>query len=156
MCDILIKRDLTKQEIPKFVYKRVQKIAEGKYVSPVMGEPMKLGEWKKAPSRPTFEDEHGRGDSMINFLKRSVAKKFWPGSSVFSSRHDGKWGVFQFYADAKQADLVSNFVTKEGKLYPTVVVKCEIKGEVHQSAYSGLATYLASHIKIVGESGKAH
>lgn len=154
MCDRIVKENLSEREIPKFVWKRVQKIDEGRYVSPVMGEPMRLGEWKKAPKRPKLYDS-GFID-MVDLIKRSVRKKHYAGSSSWTAHHDGMWGVFKLKKDAQKADLISNFVDKKDDIYPTVVVKCEIKGIVHSSQFhGGDDTFLASHIKIVGEVGKA-
>lgn len=154
MCDTIVKKNLSEKEIPQFVWKRVQKIGEGRYVSPVMGEPMKVGEWKKAPKRPRLAKQ-GYTD-MVDYIKRAVRKKYGAGSSAWTAHHDGMWGVFKLKKDAQKADLISNFVDKKDAQYPTVVVRCEIKGIVHSSQFDGGDdTFLASHIKIVGEVGKA-
>ena len=113
-----------------------------------MGEPLPFGKWKKAPSR-NISDNYS---SLIHLLKRAVAKCSYPRSSNFTHHHNGMWGVFQNESDARHCDLLSNFVDKTTKnFYPTIVVKCEIKGKVHKSSYNWRSTYLASHIKIVEE-----
>ena len=55
MCDAIVKENLTKEEIPQYVYKRVQKVGNGKYVTPVMGETLFKGSWKGAKEYPTPE-----------------------------------------------------------------------------------------------------
>ena len=153
MCDQIIRRNLTKEEIPKYVYKRVQKIGEDKYISPVMGEPMSFGRWKKATEHNRPED---RSCPFVDSVKRIHKKVLNANSSPFISVHNGKWGVFEYIRDARMAYLVSNFgVKSKNKDYPTkfptVVVECEIKGVVHKSMYNQDSTFLASHIKIVRE-----
>ncbi len=153
MCDTLIEENIPASEIPKYVYKVVQKTGDGKYVSTVMGEPLKLGQWKKAPSRSVPKDRffhHGTTD-MVEWLKRSVLKKYSACSSPFSEHHNGKWGVFKYKKEAENSYLNDNFMDKDGEPYPQVIVKCKIKGVVHKSKYSGKDTFLASHIMIEKE-----
>ena len=138
MCDQIIKRNLTKEEIPKYVYKRVQKTGDNKYISPVMGEPMSFGRWKKA----TIHEKPKDGSiSFVHLVKRIHIKYYGANSSPFTSFHNGKWGVFEHKEDARMAHLVSNFgVKSKNKNYPTkfptVVVDCEIKGVVHKGKCS--------------------
>ncbi len=153
MCDTLIEENIPASKIPEYVYKVVQKTGDGKYVSTVMGEPLKLGQWKKAPSRSLPLDRffcHADFD-MVDWLKRSVRKKYSAHSSAFSNQHNGKWGVFKYKKDAQRSNLTDNFMDEYNKPYPQVIVKCKIKGVVHKSKYSNKDTFLASHIMIEKE-----
>jgi len=152
MCDTLIQKDLPDKNKPKYVYKRVQKVGEGKYISPVMGELMKLDVWKKAPKRPKLEEN--RYVDLVDVLKRPYSKANYVSSSSYTSHHDGMWGSFKTKGDAVRADLINNFGKREGSTvvrFPTLVVKCEVKGTVHASQYHGYDTYLCEYLKIVEE-----
>lgn len=156
MCDNLIRRNVPEADHPEYVYKRVQKVGDNKYISPVMGEPMPFGEWLKAPSRDIEVVAKKAGGQryydLINLIKRKWKKKGYAGSSSFDSLHNGMWGSFAYQVDAKNADLISNFMdTKTHDDFPTVVVKCEVKGTVHETRYTRYDAYLTSHIKIVEE-----
>lgn len=148
MCDTLIKQNIPVEDHPQYVYKRVQKIGKDEYVSPVMGEPMKRGKWKKAPTRRNQDLFYG---DMIDYIRRRIRKDRWAHSSRYTDHHNGRWAAFKDLEDAKYVDLVSNFVDKSDNAYPAIVVKCEIKGIVDQARYSSMNTYLASHIRIVCE-----
>tara|TARA_R110002074_G_scaffold51396_2_gene130024 strand:+ start:28401 stop:28892 length:492 start_codon:yes stop_codon:yes gene_type:complete len=159
MCDQIIRRNLPESDIPKYVYKRVQKTGDNKYISPVMGEPMSFGKWKKA----TIHEKPKDGNvSFVKSVKRIHRKVLTANSSPFTSFHNGKWGVFEHKEDARMAFLVSNFGFEENCIirpnrppfmmaFPTIVVECEIKGVVHKGMYNQDSTFLASHIKIVRE-----
>lgn len=162
MCDTLIKMNIPKNEQPKFVYKRVQKIGEGEYISAVMGEPMKIGVWKTAPKRKR-ENIYCKGFetlARVFFKKRKkkldkVTCKTWVTSSMFEEHHNGKWASFANFLDAERANMVSNFSRPDGCGYKTVVVKCQVGGEVHKASWNNNPTYLSSAIKIVEEIGSA-
>lgn len=155
MCDTLIKENIPKNEQPKFVYKRVQKVAEGEYISAVMGEPMKMGVWKTAPKRKRFK----KGSRFIRLLNRKHKLSDYCSASSFADHHNGKWAAFAKKNDAIYSVMVSNFTQKvqvnpiyeRYEYYPTVVVKCQIGGTVHKSAWGHCHTYLFSAIKIVEE-----
>jgi hypothetical protein len=155
MCDKIIKKNLEPSEIPQYVYKRVQKVGENQYISPVMGEPIPFNKWKKAPKLEEKFNIECDSSALIDQIQRKYTKRYWTCSSPFSKKHSGMWGVFANLGDAEEADLVSNFMMKESgfecELYPTLIVKCEIKGTVHKSKYEYRDTYMASHIKIVEE-----
>ncbi len=157
MCDFILKRNIPQSKIPKLVYKRVQKVGPNNYISPVMGEPIPFDRWVKAPDlKKKFNRKSFGWQSLVKFIKRKYPKKGWANSSAYTSKHVGKWGVFKYKKDAIAADLTSNFENpKTFKIFPTVIVKCEIKGSVDEGSYNGFPTYLASHLKIVAEVGKA-
>ena len=148
MCDKIIKKNLTKDEIPEYVYKRVQEL-DGELLSPVMGEHIPFKEWAKAPKRvDTFQ----RTKNLISQLTfpSKWKKSFFPSSSYFTKVHNGKWGVFKNLKDALRSTLVCNFIDADGgHRLPTQIVKCKIKGKVHQTSFNGDPTFLASRIKIV-------
>jgi hypothetical protein len=149
MCDKLIKAELTKEEIPQYVYKRVQKVDNGKYATPVMGEPLYKGSWKGAKKYERYGCS-----ALIKYLKTKFRKDFWPTSSPWTRHHVGRWAAFKTFNDAKNADLVSNFLTDNGYKFPTIVVKCEIRGDVSAGSFEGCDTYLASQIRVVEELTK--
>lgn len=159
MCDTLIDKNIPEDKFPEYVYKRVQKVGEGKYLSPVMGQPMTLGKWQKAPSRnlETLLSKSsypaGKDVDLVRVLNRQWKKKIFASSSAFSHHHNGMWGSFKYRTNAKQADMTSNFVDpkKHDLPYPTVVVKCQVKGIVHKGLYTGKPSFLSSHIMIVEE-----
>jgi hypothetical protein len=147
MCDTIIKRNLKGDDIPQYVYKVVQKVGPNKYISPVMGEPIPFNKWKKAPERKLKR-------SVVALVERINTKyktRFCVGSSIYYQRHDGKWGSFKNEFDAFRSFLTINFIDKNGLYFPKVIVKCEIKGIIHASVFSGNPTFLSSHIKIVEE-----
>lgn len=148
MCDKIIKKHLTKVEIPEYVYKRVQEL-DGELLSPVMGEHIPSNEWAKAPKRvDTFQ----RTENLISQLTfpSKWKKDLFPSSSRFTKVHNGKWGVFKNLKDALRSCLVCNFIHADGgQPLPTHIVKCKIKGKVHQTSFNGDPTFLASRIKIV-------
>ncbi len=153
MCDTLVKRNLPKEQVPEFVYKRVQKLPDGSYVSPVMGEPIRLGEWKTAPKRKKAKYSFV---SLVKLLKRKGVAPH-PISSQFEDLHNGKWAAFEKLRDAHDCSLVSNFgdgdTSDDGFFdrFPEVTIKCQIGGEVHKAEWSGYPTYLASSLKAIEE-----
>jgi hypothetical protein len=161
MCDTIIKKNLTLAEKPTYVYKRVQKVGDGKYVSAVMGEPLKLNTWKKAPKRDKIRDTLGDSSTcLIRKLKRAHRTKTFSSSSEYLEHHDGMFAAFKVESAAFNADLISNFVKPKLKtkvqpklpsLYPTIIVKCEVKGTVHASSFLGKETYLSEYLKVVEE-----
>lgn len=146
MCDILIREKLTKIETPKFVYKRVQKVSNGKYVTPVMGEPLYKGSWKGAKSYDRVND-----NALIISLKTKFTKRYWACSSLWAEHHVSRWATFKTLRDARNADLASNFVSVGGDVFPTIIVKCETRGDISEGSYEGCKTYLASQIRVVEE-----
>jgi hypothetical protein len=146
MCDIVIKSNIPKSNIPKYVYKVLQKVGNGKYVTPVMGEPLYKGTWKKAKSYP---DPHLI--NLIDALKTKYPTRRFAGSSQWSSNHTGRWGSFKFKKDALSSNLINNFVSETGVRYPKVIGKCEIKGDVSESKYAHHPTYLSTHLRVVEE-----
>lgn len=153
MCDTIIKEKLPKEEIPQYVYKRVQKVGKGKYVTPVMGEPLYKGSWKGAKSYKKPEIEGLWTGGLIYSLNTKFQKAAWVNSSEWVKHHVSKWASFRSFRDACSADLVSNF-SQSGYCsdrYPTLVVKCEIRGDVDKGNYKGMDTYLSSQIRVVEE-----
>lgn len=153
MCDILIKTNIPKNEQPEFVYKRVQKIGEGKYISAVMGEPMKMGVWKTAPKRKNIRGNTGSLFKVLFKLRnpKNVRLNYMPKSSAFEEHHNGKWAVFKHWQDAHYSSMVSNFRSATNERLPTVIVKCQMGGTVHASRWDYKDTFLCSAIKIVEE-----
>lgn len=151
MCDTIIKENLSKEEIPQYVYKRVQKVGNGKYITPVMGEPLYKGSWKGAKSY-TPPSEMDSYTDLVRLLKDSLKFKFgwYHSSSHWDGNHAGMWGTFKDFRDAKNASLVSNFTDGVAR-FPTIVVKCEIRGKVKSSKYQHYPTYLSSQIRVVEE-----
>jgi hypothetical protein len=131
----------------------VQKVGNGKYVTPVMGEPLQKGTWKKAKKhdQPAY-----CGDSLVSHLITKFKKFGWTNSSSWDKDHVGRWGTFLSVRDAIDVDLINNFVDDGGYRFPTFVVKCEIKGDVHMSRFDGLPTFLSTHIRVVEEVGERY
>ena len=153
MCDTIVKKIVPKSEIPQYVYKRVQKVGENKYISPVMGESIPFNKWKKAPNIESKLRDRSVALCLIYRIKRKHKLFRSASSSKFEKHHNCRWGVFSSVDDAIDADLTSNFaVDKFGmEQYPTVVVKCELKGKVSSANFNYIDTYLVSHIKIIEE-----
>ena len=149
MCDTLIKRNLNKKEIPQYVYKRVQKVGNGKYITPVMGETLYKGSWKggKSYNNPGWNIF---ATKLVNSLKTKFTKSAYANSSKWTEHHVGRWTSFKYLKDAVEADLVSNFISDMGR-FPTFVVKCEIRGEVSSALFSAADTYLSTQIRVVEE-----
>ena len=149
MCDKIISENIPQSEIPKYVYKVVQKVGNGKYVTPVMGETLYKGTWKKAPKIKVDENQNMR--DLIILITTKYAKKYWVCSSLWDRNHLGRWGSFKSIGSAKGASLTNNFMDSNGETYPALVVKCEIRGKVHESSYKWHPTYLSEQIRVVEE-----
>lgn len=151
MCDKLIKSNIPKNEIPQYVYKRVQKVGEGEYITPIMGEPIKFGVWKSAPIRKREKYSEYR-TILAKLLKRKHKLVDYVSSSYFEDHHNGKWASFATRYDARNASMSSNYATDlYDNKYPVYVVKCQVGGEIHKAKWLSYDTYLSSAIKIVEE-----
>ena len=156
MCDTIVKENLPKEEIPQYVYKRVQKVGNGKYITPVMGETLYKGSWKGAKAYPAPSDDDSY-KSLVKLLQGILKFEtiYFASSSKWDGNHVNMWGSFKNLKDASWASLNSNFKDgPNGKIFPTIIVKCEIRGIVNSSTYTRFPTYLSSQIRVVEELDK--
>lgn len=156
MCDTIVKENV---ELPEFVYKRMQQISKGVFITPIMGQILKKGKWEKANIHKA-----SRAGSFVKALSKRNAFKDTPvkpdpspSSSEFRKHHNGMFASYKYKKDAMWSSLVSNFDDKKTDVHlPSVVVKCKVRGKCHQANSYGDPSFLTEQLMIVEVVGGAY
>lgn len=152
MCDTITKKNCS---VPKYVYKVMQKVSDGVYITPVAGAIFHIGKWEKA-KRIKVEDKNVGFFKSLMFMGNQfsplVTPKEWGGSSRYSKNHSGRFAVYKLRKDAKNSDIRTNFQGKEKEYLRLVTVRCEVRGTIDKTrTFDGVGGYLASELKVVAE-----
>jgi len=147
MCDTINTREAPPFD-PKtdFVYKVALKIKKGRYVTPVMGHSLYLGRWNKAKEVPeTLKKSfwcHGLASALSLHISLKSIMPNVPSSSQYASWHDGAFGVFLSFEDARATSMNTNFTLANGVRMRRVVLKCRVDGKITRTLVMG---YLGNH-----------
>lgn len=148
MCDKLAIP--TPVEPPEFVYKVVQRVHKGRYVTSVMGHPLYLGRTSTARKIPSV-DWHCYSDLyQVTPTLKGVDKTPHGNSAGFRAHHSGFFAVFADANHALNSTLVRNH-RRNGKNLTQIVLKCVPSGKCFQTHIKrGLIRPAALHTAPMG------
>lgn len=159
MCEIVTKENIPFEEHPRVVYKLLLKVDDETYLTPVMGDVVKVGVWNvatcKSCSHPYTSLVKQLPEPNIEGVRRDKLSV----SSQWSSDHANRWACyanmpptyFSNFRGKLEFDLVNNFEDEAGRPLPQVVAECNVGGKVsksHQENAPDIETYLVEKLWI--------